>query len=103
MIEHYAGVVTWGTLVWIVIAILSTLGIMAFINWYKKSRYTVTWYDWTIGIIGFGLLLFTIQNMYASYIENVPVAIWMFALVTGLPALLLLTLVWQLIIRRQKV
>ena len=62
----------------------------------------MTWYEWLIGIIGVALLLFTVQNYFGSQAELEPKVANMFLLVTGLPALILLAVAWQLWARRKK-
>lgn len=62
----------------------------------------LTWYEWLIGIVGFGLVLFTLQNFVSSFVEIEPQAAYIFLLITGLPALILLVLAWQLAIRRTR-
>jgi uncharacterized membrane protein len=61
-----------------------------------------TWYEWLIGIVGFLMLLFALQNFFASYAEAESGAAIMFLPVLGLPALILLGVAWQLIARRQR-
>jgi hypothetical protein len=69
--------------------------------WLRGKDITVKWYEWLIGAIGLLLLLFTIQNFAGSLVELESTAANMFLLVTGLPALILLAVAWQLVARRQ--
>ncbi len=55
-----------------------------------------------MGAIGLLLLLFTIQNFIAAFVEKAPGAAWMFLLTIGIPALVLMAVAWQLAARRQK-
>lgn len=68
----------------------------------RNKNVSFTWYEWLIGLAGLFLLLFAIQNFFGSFEELEPAAAWMFALVTGLPAVALLALAWQLAVRRIK-
>jgi hypothetical protein len=70
--------------------------------WLRGKDITVKWYEWLIGAIGLLLLLFTIQNFAGSLVELESTAANMFLLVTGLPALILLAVAWQLVARRQR-
>lgn len=58
--------------------------------------------DITLDPAGLLLLLFTIQNFFGSFAELEPTAAWMFWLVTGLPAIILLGVAWQLAWRRNR-
>lgn len=77
-------------------------GILLLVQWIRNNDVKVTWYDWLIGISGFVLLLFTIQNFFGSYAEREPGAAIMFLPILGLPALILLAVAWQLIARRKR-
>ena len=68
----------------------------------SNQKRQMTWYEWLIGIVGLALLLFTVQNYFGSQAELEPKAATMFLLVTGLPALILLAVTWQLVIRHKK-
>lgn len=72
------------------------------IPWMRNKGIKTTWYDWVIGVTGILLLLFTIQNIQGSIVEFQPGVGYMFLLVTGLPALILLIVAWQLIARRER-
>ncbi len=85
-----------------VIAGLLGAGILAMILWMRNRDIKATWYEWLIGIAGFLMLLFAVQNFFASYAEAEPNAAIMFLPVLGLPALILLGVAWQLVARRQR-
>jgi len=71
--------------------------------WFLKIRnYTLTWYEWLLSFIGIALLLFTIQNFFASLAEIEDQAASLFLLVTGIPSIIILATVWQLSARRIK-
>ncbi len=76
--------------------------LLALTFWLRKQNATVNWYEWVIGAIGLLMLLFTLQNFFASFVEREASAAYMFLLVTGLPAIILLAVAWQLVARRQR-
>jgi len=87
---------------WFMIGILVGALILELLWLMKRNNFNLTWYEWLIGAIGLLMLLFTIQNYFGSLAEVEPKAASMFLLVTGLPSLILLALVWQLAVRRAK-
>ncbi|MBA7687060.1 hypothetical protein ES703_95520 [subsurface metagenome] len=87
---------------WLIIGLIVGAALLALVLWLRGRDIKVTWYEWLIGIVGLLLLLFTIQNFTGSFAELEPTAAYMFLLVTGLPALILLAVAWQLIARRQR-
>ncbi|AGG07011.1 MULTISPECIES: hypothetical protein [Dehalococcoides] len=87
---------------WFFIGIVAGALILGLIWFLQKNHLRLTWYEWLIGIVGFGLVLFTLQNFVSSFVEIEPQAAYIFLLITGLPALILLVLAWQLAIRRTR-
>lgn len=87
---------------WFVIGIVLGVLLLAFINWMRKNNVSITWYEWIIGLVGMALLLFTVQNFFGEMATKESVAAWMFLLVVGLPAVILLAVAWQLVTRRIK-
>lgn len=87
---------------WLVIGIVLGVALTVLVLWLKGRDIKVTWYEWLIGVMGLLLLLFTIQNFAGSFIEVESTAALMFLLITGLPALILLVIAWQLVARRQR-
>jgi len=87
---------------WFIIGIVLGAALLALVAWLRGRDIKVTWYEWLIGVVGLLLLIFTIQNFAGSFIELEPTAAWMFLLVTGLPALILLAVAWQLARRRHR-
>ena len=87
---------------WLIIGLVAGAAILGLVQWMRSKNVSLTWYEWLIGIVGVALLLFTIQNFFGSFTELEPTAAWMFLLITGLPALILLAISWQLAARRQK-
>jgi len=88
---------------WFAIAFVLGAGLVALVIWLRGSSVQVKWYEWLIGIIGLLLLIFTIQNLTGSLAEFNSTAAWLFLPITGLPALILLAVAWQLVARRQRV
>ena len=87
---------------WLGIGFILGGALIALIIWLINRKVKVTWYEWLIGAIGFALLVFTIQNFFGSFTELEQTAAWMFLLVTGLPALVLIVVAWQLAWRRHR-
>ncbi len=88
---------------WFIIGIVLGVAMLALVLWLRSRDIKVTWYEWLIGVIGLLFLLFTIQNFAGSFAELESKAAWMFLLVTGLPAIILLAVAWQLAWRRHRV
>ncbi len=87
---------------WFILALVLGAVLLALVLWLRGRDIKVTWYEWLIGAVGLVLLLFSIQNLVASFAEAEEGAAWMFLLVFGLPALILMAIAWQLIARRQR-
>jgi hypothetical protein len=87
---------------WFIIGIVIGALLLGLVAWMRGKNMSLTWYEWFIGVVGLILLLFTIQNFVGSFAELEPTAAWLFLLITGLPALILLAVVWQLAARRNK-
>ena len=87
---------------WLIIGLIIGAALLGLELWVRNKNLAVTWYDRLIGAIGLLLLMFTIQNFFGSQAELESTAASMFLLVTGLPALILLAVSWQLIARRQR-
>jgi hypothetical protein len=75
-------------LFWIALVVGLVVGGLIF--WLRSREIKLNWYEWLIGIIGLLALIFTVQNFYGSFQEGESTAAWMFLLITGLPALVLL-------------
>jgi uncharacterized membrane protein YeaQ/YmgE (transglycosylase-associated protein family) len=87
---------------WSIIGIIIGAIVLSLIQWMRNKNISGTWYEWLIGFAGLVLLLFTVQNFFGSLAEVESKAAYMFLLVTGLPAVVLLALSWQLAARRVK-
>jgi len=77
---------------WIIIAFMLGAGLMALVLWLRSRKIVLTWYEWLLGALGLALLLFSLQNFFASNAELVPVVPGMFLRVFGLPGLILVLL-----------
>ena len=86
---------------WLVIGLILGAFLIWLFSFLKDKGITMKWYEWVIGLIGIFLLLFTIQNYFGSQAELEPTAASMFLLVTGLPAVILLVVTWQLVVRHK--
>ena len=87
---------------WLIVGLAVGAGVLALALWANGHSVSLKWYDWVIGVIGLLLLLFTVQNYFASNVELEFTAANLFLLVTGLPAIILLAVAWQLITRRTR-
>jgi hypothetical protein len=87
---------------WLIIGLVAGAAILGLVVWMRGKDIAIKWYEGLIGALGLVLLLFTIQNFAGSQAELESTAANMFLLVTGLPALILLAVAWQLIARRQR-
>jgi len=90
------------TLIWMLIGIALGVGFTVLINRLGQKGISLRLYEWIIGIAGLILFLFTIQNFYTAFQEFYSQAAYMFLLVTGLPAIILMLVSWQLVTRRIK-
>jgi hypothetical protein len=81
----------------LVVGLVVTLGF-----WLHNRNVNLTWYEWLIGIVGLFLILFTIQNYFASLDELKNTAANYFLLITGLPGVVLLGLSVLLGFRRAR-
>ena len=87
---------------WLIVGLIVGAAILALALWSNNRGVSIKWYDWVIGLVGLLLLLFTIQNFFGSNPELEPTAANLFLLVTGLPAIILMVIAWQLITRRAR-
>lgn len=87
---------------WFIIGIVLGALLLGLVVYLRNKKVVLTWYEWVIGLVGLGLLLFTLQNFFGSFSELEPTAAWLFLLIVGLPSIVLLALAWQLAYRRLK-
>ena len=87
---------------WLIIGLIAGGAVLGLVLWLRSTEVSVRWYEWLIGAIGLALALFTIQNFAGSMAELESTAANMFLLVTGLPALILIAVAWQLVARRAR-
>jgi len=87
---------------WFIIGIALGVLLLGLAVYLRSKNLTLVWYEWLIGIVGLLLLLFTIQNFFGSLIELESQAAWMFVLVTGLPAIIMLGITWRLAARKNR-
>lgn len=77
-------------------------GLFGIITWMRRRNTSLAWYEWLIGGVGFVSLLIAVQHYFGASAELFPYAAWMGLLIIGLPALILLAIAWQLVVRRSK-
>ncbi|AHB14080.1 MULTISPECIES: hypothetical protein [Dehalococcoides] len=87
---------------WFIIGLITGALLSGLVWLMKRDNFSLTWYEWLLGIIGLALVIFTIQNFFGSLDELESKAASMFLLVVGLPGLVLLAISWQLAARRVK-
>jgi len=87
---------------WLIIGLVAGGAVLGLVLWLRSTKVSVRWHEWLIGAAGLVLALFTIQNFAGSMAELETTAAKMFLLVTGLPALILFAVAWQLVARRQR-
>ena len=87
---------------WLIIGLVAGAAVLWLVIWMRSKDIAVKWYEGLIGALGLLLLLFTIQNFFGSLAELESTAANMFLLVSGLPAIILLAVAWQLVARRQR-
>jgi hypothetical protein len=87
---------------WLIVGLIFGAAILGLVFWLRSRNIKLAWYEWLIGAVGVLLLLFTAQNFFGSQAEFESTAANMFLLVSGLPAIILLAVAWQLAARRQR-
>lgn len=87
---------------WFIIGLIAGGAVLGLVLWLRGRDISVTWYEWLIGAAGLLLVLLAVQHFAGSLVEMYPTAGWMGALILGIPAIILLAVVWQLIARRQR-
>jgi len=88
--------------VWFIIALVVGAAVAGLVFWLRSRNIKVTWYEWLIGALGVLFLLMTIQNFITAFAEVEEKAAWMFLLIFGLPALILLAVAVSLPWRRHR-
>lgn len=87
---------------WFIIGLVLGALLLGLAMYMRSKNISLTWYEWLIGVAGLLLLLFTLQNFFGSLMELETTAAWMFLLIIGIPALVLMAVAWQLAARRIK-
>jgi len=87
---------------WFLIGLVIGAGLLALALWLRSRSIAVKWYEWLIGVISLGLLLFTIHDFFASFAEHEEYAAWTFLWVFGVPAVILLAVACLLPWRRHR-
>jgi hypothetical protein len=77
-------------------------GLLWLVLWIRSANISVKWYEWLIGAIGLLIMIGAVENFFAAFAEFESGAAWKYLLVLGLPALILLAVAVQLVVRRQR-
>ena len=86
---------------WLSVGIVLGAGLLLLVLWLRSRGVKLTWYEWLLGLLGFALMLFTLENYQASLRELEPTAPGMFLIVFGIPALVFILLAAFLVWFRQ--
>lgn len=81
-------------MLWLIVGIGIGLGLFVILSRVKAGKLSVKWYQWTLGIIALLMILFTIQNFLGFLEELEPQAGTFILLSVGLPAVILVALIW---------
>ena len=87
---------------WFLAALILGAVIGGLILWMRSRNMSLTWYEWVIGIIGLLMVLFGVQNYFASVSEVELNAAPLYLLIVALPGLVLLVVAGFLANRRAK-
>ncbi|MDD5122824.1 MAG: dehalogenase [Dehalococcoidales bacterium] len=71
---------------------LAGIALLGLVIYIRYKNIDIRWYEWLLGALGIGLLLFTLQNMDAALKEHWEGTHLTFLLVFGAPALVLIAL-----------
>jgi hypothetical protein len=77
-------------------------GLVWLVLWIRSANIAVKWYEWLIGAIGLLIGIVAVENFFAAFVEFENQASWLYLLVFGLPALILLAVSVQLVFRRHR-
>ena len=77
-------------------------GLAWLVLWIRSANIAVKWYEWLIGAIGLLIGIVAVENFFAAFVEFENQAAWLYILVFGLPALILLAVSVQLVFRRHR-
>ena len=89
-------------MLWFVFALALGAVLTGLVIWLRHKGISVKWHEWLIGMVGLLLLLAAGQHYFASLAEGYSTAGLLGGLSFAIPALILMAVTWQLIIRRQR-
>lgn len=87
---------------WIIFAFFLGAAVVWFFGWLRAKKITLKWYEWLMGVIAILLLIGSVQHYLGSLREDYLTAGIIGTLIFGIPALILIAVDWQLIVRRRK-
>ncbi len=85
-----------------VIGIVFGAGLLLLVLWLRMRGIAVRWYEWLMGALGLLLLIWAVHDFFGSLAESNEYAAQTLLWVLGVPALILLGLVFFLVWRRQR-
>ncbi|PPD58692.1 dehalogenase [Dehalogenimonas etheniformans] len=77
------------------------IGFSLLIKFIGSRNLKVKWYEWLIGTLGLALLLISIQAFLGARAEDFKFAALMSLLILAVPAIVLLLVAWQLVVRHK--
>ena len=77
---------------WFLIGFVLATIIFILVLFIHQRKIVVRWYEWFIGIVGIGILLFAIQNLKGALDANWVNTSWTFLWVFGIPSVVFLVL-----------
>lgn len=84
---------------WAIVFILGAV-VATFVIWLLNRKFSIKWYEWLMGSVSLLLIIGAVQHAFGALAWDYTTAAWLGALIFGVPALILLTVVWQLVARR---
>lgn len=81
---------------WVFIGLVITAAFIVTALWLHTRKIDLHWYEWLLACLGLVILMFALQNFFASSAEMEPVAPGRFLTVFGTPAFVILAVAFFL-------
>lgn len=82
-------------MLWLILGILIGCVVFYLVSKAKAGEISIKWYQWVLGFMGTGLILFALQNYIAlgsrEFFSEAAPYVWT---IFGLPGLILIALIW---------